>query len=131
MVVQKKYEKDQDAWIENRAWTYNLVLQYCPPDVEAKIKNQSTWTAGQGEQNVVILLLMIHYITHNMRESKQGVMEIVECAVEMNTTAEKHLEITEEYFGIFEDQRDTVNTHNGQAGYHGGMFKKEMNKIMD
>ena len=26
MVVQKKYEKDWDAWIKNRAQTYNLVL---------------------------------------------------------------------------------------------------------
>ena len=28
MVVQKKYENNKDAWIENRAKTYNLVLQY-------------------------------------------------------------------------------------------------------
>ena len=67
MVVQKEYEKDQDAWIENRAWKYNLVLQHCPPDVEAKLKNQLTWTAGQDEQNVVTLLFMIRNITHNMR----------------------------------------------------------------
>ena len=33
MVVQKKYEKDQDTWIKNRAWRYNLVIQNCPPDV--------------------------------------------------------------------------------------------------
>ena len=33
MAVQKKYEKDQDAWIKNRARAYNLVLQHCPPDV--------------------------------------------------------------------------------------------------
>ena len=39
MVVQKKYEKDPDAWIENRARMYNLVLQHCPPDVEAELKN--------------------------------------------------------------------------------------------
>ena len=89
MVVQKKYEKEQDAWIDNRARTYNLVLQHCPPDIEAELRNQSTWTSGKDEQNVVTLLLMIHYITHNMRESKQGVMAIVECAVEMNTTAHK------------------------------------------
>ena len=42
MVVQKNFEKDQDAWIENRARTYNLVLQHCLPDVDADIKNQLT-----------------------------------------------------------------------------------------
>ena len=47
MVVQKKYEKYQDAWIKNRAWTYNLVLQHCPPGVEAELKNQSAWTVGK------------------------------------------------------------------------------------
>ena len=49
MVVQEKYEKDQDAWTENRARTYNLVLQHCPTDGEADLENQSTWTAGQDE----------------------------------------------------------------------------------
>ena len=29
MVVQKKYENNKDAWIENRYKTYNLVLQHC------------------------------------------------------------------------------------------------------
>ena len=70
MVVKKKYEKYQDALIENRARTYNLVLQHCPPDIEAELKNQSTWTTGQDEQNVVTLLLTIGNITHHMRESK-------------------------------------------------------------
>ena len=55
-----------------------MVLQHCPPDVEAELKNQSTWTAGQNEQNMVTLLLMISNIAHNMMESKQGVIDIVE-----------------------------------------------------
>ena len=66
-----------------------------------------------------------------MRENNQGVMVIVECAVEMNTTAQNSLETIEEYFDIFEAQRNTVNAHDGQAGYHEGMFKKAMIKIMD
>ena len=129
--VQKKYEKYQDAWIDNRAQTYNLVLQNCPPRVKAELKNQLTWTAGQDEQNVVTLLIMIRIITHNMRESKQGFMAIVECAVEMNTTDQKSSKTTEECFDIFEDRRNTVNTHNEKTGYHEVMFKKAMIKIMD
>ena len=86
MIVQQKYEKDQDAWIKNISRTYNLVLQHFPPDVKAELKNQSTWTVGQDKQNVVTLLLMIRNITHNMRDSKKGVMAIVECTVKMNTT---------------------------------------------
>ena len=64
MVVQKKDERDHDAWIENRARTYNLVLKHCPPDVEAELNNQSTKTAGQDKQNMVTLLLMIRNTTH-------------------------------------------------------------------
>ena len=67
MVVQKKNKKGQDAWIENISRTYNLVLQHCLPDVEAELKNQSTWTVGQDDHNVVTLLHMIRDITHNMR----------------------------------------------------------------
>ena len=81
MVVQKKYNKEQDAWIEKRAQTYNLVLQHCPPDVKVDLKNQLTWTLGQVEQNVVTLLHMIRDITHNMKDSKQVVMAIVDYAV--------------------------------------------------
>ena len=58
-------------------------------------------------------------------------MAIVECAVEMNTTAQKSSETTEEYFNIFEARRNTVNAHNGRVGYHEGMFKKTVIKIMD
>ena len=113
MVVQKKYEKDRDACIKNKAWTYNLVLQHCPPDIEVELKNQSTWTAGKDEQNVVTLLLMIRNTTHNMSEIKQSVMAIIDCAVQKKTTAHQSSETTEDYFDIFETQRNTVNTHNG------------------
>ena len=80
---------------------------------------------------MVTLLFMIRDITHNMRESKQGVMAIVECAVEINTTTQKYSETTEEYFDIFEARRNTVNAQYGQAGYHEGMFRKAMIKIMN
>ena len=80
---------------------------------------------------MVTLLLMIHDITHNMRESNQGVMAIVECAVEMNTTAEKSSETTDEYLDIFKAQRNSVDTHDGRAGYHEQMFKNSMIKIMN
>ena len=49
----------------------------------------------------------------------------------MNTTAQKSSGKTEEYFDIFKAQRNTVNTHDGRAGYHEGIFKKAMIKIMD
>ena len=51
---------------------------------------------------MVTLMIMIQNTAHNMRKSKQGVMSIVECAVEMNTIAQKSSETTEEYFDIFE-----------------------------
>ena len=80
---------------------------------------------------MVTLLRMICDITHKIQESKQGVMAIVECEVEMNTTAQKPSETTEEYFDIFEARRNTMNAHDGIAGYHEGMMKKAMIKIMD
>ena len=58
-------------------------------------------------------------------------MAIVECAVEMNTTTQKSSETTEKYFNIFGARRNTVNAHDGRAGYHEGIFKKAMVKIMD
>ena len=79
-----------------------MVLQHCSPEIEAKLNNHSTWTVGQDEQKVVTLLIMIRDITHITRKSKQGIMAIIECAVEMNTTTQKSSESTEDYFDIFE-----------------------------
>ena len=58
-------------------------------------------------------------------------MGIDEYMVEMTTTAHKSSEATEEYFDIFEARRKTMNAHDGRAGYHEGMLKKSMIKIMD
>ena len=80
---------------------------------------------------MVTLLLMIRNITHNMMESKQGVLAIIECAVKMNTTAQKSLETAEEYFDIFEARKNTLNSHDGRVEYNEGMFKKDIIKIMD
>ena len=57
-------------------------------------------------------------------------MDIMECVVEMNTTAQMSNESTEDYYNIFEAHRNTVNAHKVCAGYHPGMYKKALANMM-
>ena len=65
-----KWRKDVEAWIENSARVYNLVLTHCPAELEVEMQNHSTWAANKMKQNCTELLIMIRGITHNTKETK-------------------------------------------------------------
>ena len=78
-----------EAWVENSACVYNLVLGHCPPELRAEMQNHSAWAANEIKQACIKLLIMIRDITHNMKETKQGTMALVECHVDLYTTVQK------------------------------------------
>ena len=65
--MKAKWTRDAEAWTENSARIYNLVLQHCPPEQEAELQNHSKW--NQSAQNFIDLLLVIHDVTHNTKET--------------------------------------------------------------
>ena len=79
----KEWKRDSTQWTENNARIFNLVLQHCHPAVEAELKNHTNWLVARSDQDSIALLLMIRDMTHNMKDSKQGTMAIVETAVEV------------------------------------------------
>ena len=118
VLLKKKHTRDTEAWTENSARVYNLVLQHCPLDLEAELQNYSSWAAGQSAQNFIALFVMIRDVTHNMKEAKQRTIVLVECAVKLFTTAQKPSKSINDYYKIFTAQKDTLNAHGRQAGRH-------------
>ena len=70
IVKEQKYQKDVEAWTENSARVYNLVLGHCPPELRAEMQNHSAWAANATAQDCIVLLVMIRDLTHNMKETK-------------------------------------------------------------
>ena len=52
-------ETQLEAWSDNNAKGYALVLQHCPDKLQAKLKNQEAWLAIDDVKSVVRLLVLI------------------------------------------------------------------------
>ena len=55
----RKSESSAENWEENDTKGYNLVLQHCPAELEAELKNQDAWGKVEDTQSVVRLLTLI------------------------------------------------------------------------
>ena len=77
------------AWREINGKIYNLLLLHSAPDVVAELRNHVDWDTAESGSDVIMILEMLQDITHNFKESKQGVMALVECHVDMTCTHQK------------------------------------------
>ena len=59
IVKGQKYQNDTEAWTENSARVYNLVLGYCRPELRAEMQNHSMWAANAVALDCIVLLLMV------------------------------------------------------------------------
>ena len=124
IITEQKYQKDSEAWTENSTRVYNLGLGHCPPELRAEIQNHSIWVVNAVAQDCIALLLMICDLTHNMKETMQGTMALVGCHSDLYTTVQEKGKSLEDYYKVFIAQKDTVNTHGGEAGRH-----KELHRL--
>ena len=118
----KRHDIDEECWAENNARGYNLVLQHCPPELEAELRNSDNWTGTENERSVVKLLLMSRDITHHKRERKQTVMEAVESDADLYLTSQGKAETIDDFYRVFTAQVETINAHGGQSGFHPAVF---------
>ena len=125
-----EYRKDMKDWAENSARIYHLVLLHCPPGMIAEIQNHSRWIDGKALQDFITLLLMIRYLTHGIKETRQGTMALVQVHVDLFTTTQRPNESVEAYYKLFCARRDTVNAHGGEAGFHKELYAKACEKVM-
>ena len=130
MEAKKDNKKLWVAWKEINGKIYNLLLLHSAPDVVIELQSNANWDAAEAASDVIMLLEMLRNITHNLKESKQGVMVLVECHVDMTCTHQKLDEPLEEYYRIFMARVATVNAHDGNAGFHKLMYEKHLLALM-
>ena len=53
------YEIQLEVCGDNNVNGYALVLQHCPEELQAELKNQEAWVVINGTRNVVRMLLLI------------------------------------------------------------------------
>ena len=73
---------------------------------------------------------MIRDLTHGMKETRQGIMALVQVHVDLFTTIQRRNKSVEAYYKIFCARRDTVNAHGGEAGYHEKLYAKARVRVM-
>ena len=81
-------------------------------------------------QDCIVLLLMIRDLTHGVKETRQGMMALVQVYVDLFTAMQRTNESVEAYYKMFCARRDTFNAHDGEAGFHKELYAKARKKIM-
>ena len=89
METNKDKKKLRVAWRDINGKIYNLLLLQSAPDVVVGMKNHVDWDTVESGSDAIMLLEMLRDITHNLKESKQGVMALVECHIDMTWTHKK------------------------------------------
>ena len=81
VAASKRHLLERQAWKENNSRVYNFVLQDCPMDLEAELRNHTKWYVTELAQDAISLLGIIRDVTLNLKESRQGMMNCVKCDV--------------------------------------------------
>ena len=79
----RKSNSSAENWEENDAKGYNLVLQHCPAELEAELKNQDDWGEVENTRSVVRLLTLIRDLQYNKTNRKRSIMATVEADFEL------------------------------------------------
>ena len=79
----RKSKSSAEKWEENDVNGYNLVLHYCPAELEAELKNQDAWGEVEDTQSVVRLLTLIRDLQYNKTDRKHSIMATVEADFEL------------------------------------------------
>ena len=127
----RKSESSAENWEENDAKGYNLVLQNCPTDLEAELKNQDAWGEVENTRSVVRLLTLIQDLQYNKTNRKCSIMAKVEADFELFTGFQKKNQSTDAYYKVFTSTVDTINANGGTAGWHPKLFKIHREATME
>ena len=113
-----RYDNQELEWEELDAKGYSLILQHCPPELTAELKNIDSWTDTEDKRSVVMLLKMIRNIAHNVKQRKQSIMLTVANNSELYLKYQESMQSTSEFYKVFNAKINNINTHGGQALYH-------------
>ena len=97
----RKSESSAENWEENNAKGCKLVLQHCPAEMEAELKNQDDWGAVKNMRSVVRLLTLIRDLQYNKTNCKRSIMATVEAVFTLFSGCQKKYQSTDAYYKVF------------------------------
>ena len=78
-----------------------------------------------------MLFKMIRDITHNVKARKKSIMLTVENDSELYLKYQESTQSAKEFYKVFNTMINTINAHDGQAGYHPQVYKNHLVAIKD
>ena len=117
----RKYDNQLENWDENNAKGYYLVLQHCPKEIKAYLRNQYSWNTEEDARRVIVILLLIQDLSFNKTDRKRSIMATVEAEADLYLGTQRPDQSTDEFYKTFTAQVDTINANGGDAGFHNGV----------
>ena len=113
----RRYENQLENWDENDAKGYYLVLQNCPKELEADLRNQNSWKTEEYVRSVIAVLLLIRDLSFNKTYRKRSIMATVEADAGLYIGMKRLDQSTNKFYMTFTAQVDTINVNGGSAGF--------------
>ena len=82
------YMREERQWKIDNGKHYNLVLQHYDHGLKEDLKTLERWRKTEEDQDLVGILTMIRDLTHGLKQKKFGMIAIVECEYELDTTTQ-------------------------------------------
>ena len=99
------------------------MLQHCPGELEAELKNQDAWGEVEDMRSIVRLFTLIRYLQYNKTDRKRSIMATVEADFKLFAGCQKKNQLTVAYYMVFMSIVNTINVNGGMAGWHPKLFK--------
>ena len=100
-----KHDSEVELWKELQAQGFALVLQHCPDELEAELRNQEAWEAIDKKRNVVALLILIRDLQYNKNDRKKSIMALVQADFDLYTCSQEKHQSTEDYYKVLKYNR--------------------------
>jgi hypothetical protein len=122
----RKHEAAAESWEENNLKGYSLVLEHCPNELEAELRNQDAWEQVEARTSVVGVLVLIRDLQYNKTDRKRSIMATVEADFDLYSCAQTSNQTTSDYYKVFTSTVDTINANGGKAGFHPAVYGRHL-----
>ena len=99
------------------------MIQHCPEELQAELKNQEARAGIKDTRSVVCLLVLIRDLQYNKSDKKWSIMSTSEVDFDLYLCVQRR-QLPDKYYKVFLSPVDTINASSGRAGLHPVVFKQ-------
>ena len=104
-----RYDAHLKNWDKNNSKGYYLVLQRCPKDLEAELRNQDCWKAAEDARSAITILLLICDFSFNKMDRKRSIMVTMEVDADLCLGRQWPDQSTDDFYKTFTVQVYTID----------------------